>query len=373
MNFKVSSSLLYERLQIASKFIAAKPAIPVYGYFLFSVEGNQLTVTASDSDTSLSTKLEIENLSGNGRVAIQSNVLNDVIKEMREQPLTFDIDDHNYSITMISDTGKYNFMGQNAADYVEFSGLNADDTDAFKMSSSLLLDAIAKTSFAVANDEIHPIMNGICFHFVENGLNIVATDGHRLSKVTLSINPGAQKGFVLPQKSANLLKGVLAKEIGDIDITFDKKFMVFQASAYTMVTRQIEGNYPKYDSVIPQNSNLTAIVNREQLLSSIKRIQVCSNRGSNLIKFGLSSNSLKIMGQDIDFATAGEETLVCSYDGTPLEIGFKSTLVIDMLANMDCDDVEIRLTDQSCPGLFVPVQQKEGMSVIMLAMPMMLS
>ena len=236
-----------------------------------------------------------------------------------------------------------------------------------------VVDAITKTSFAVANDEIHPIMNGICFHFVENGLNIVATDGHRLSKVSLSINPSTQKGFVLPQKSANLLKGVLAKEIGDIDITFDKKFMVFQASAYTMVTRQIEGNYPKYDSVIPQNSNLTAIVNREQLLSSIRRIQVCSNRGSNLIKFVLSSNNLKIMGQDIDFATAGEENLTCSFDGTPLEIGFKSTLVIDMLANMDSDDVEIRLSNQSCPGLFVPVQQKEGVSVIMLAMPMMLS
>jgi len=374
MKFKVSSSLLYERLQVATKFIPAKPAIPVYGYYLFAVEGNVLTVTASDADVSLSTKLDIENQAGDGRVAIQSNVINDVIREMHEQPLEFDIDDHNYSVVMTSDSGKYTFMGQNTADYAEFAGLNADGVNAFKLSSSVLTDAISKTAFAVANDEIHPIMNGICFHFLENGgLNIVATDGHRMSKVTLSMNPGIQEGFVLPQKSANLLKGVLSKEVGDVDITFDKKFLVFQASSYTMSARQIEGVYPKYDSVIPKECGISVIVNREQLISALRRIQVCSNHGSNLIMLSLSSNKLQIKGQDIDFATSGEETIACSYEGELFEIGFKSTLVIEMLSNCDCADVEIRLKDQSTPGLYVPVQQKEGMEVLMLAMPMMLN
>ncbi|MBQ3929720.1 MAG: DNA polymerase III subunit beta [Bacteroidales bacterium] len=374
MKFKVSSTLLCERLQTAAKFIPAKPALPIYGYFLFAVDGSKLTITASDADTTLVTSLDIENMAGNGRVALQSRILSEGLKDFRAQSLVFDIDDHNFNVQLSSENGKYNFMGQNAADYVEFAGLNADATSAFSISSSKLVDAISKTAYAVANDEIRPIMNGICFHFNDaEGLNVVATDGHRLSKVALDEHPGLNCGFVFPQKPANLLKGVLSKEVGDVQISFDNKFIVCQMSAYTMFTRQIEGNYPNYGAVIPASTPVVAIVNRETMLSALRRVQVCSDQGSNLIKITISNSQIKIMGQDIDFAVSGEEVIPCSYDGQEITIGFKSTLLVDILNNIDCVDVEIHLTDQSRPGVFIPVQQKEGMNVLMLAMPMMLA
>lgn len=373
MKFSVSSSLLNERLQTAAKFISAKPAIPIYGLFLFSIEGNTLTITASDSDTSLSTKLDIANQGGDGRFAVQSKVLNDVLKELHEQDLLFDIDDHNYSVVMTTDCGSYKFIAQNASEYVEFSGLDGDDTKAFQISSSVLIEAITKTSFAITPDEIHPIMNGICILSTDKGLVFVATDGHRLSKFTLEKNPNLPHGFVVPVKAANLLKNVLAKEVGNVDVFFDNKFIIFQAPAYTMISRQIEGVYPKFEAVIPQNFNMSVIVNREALISSLRRIQVCATQGNHLIKLRISNGAITVFGQDIDFATSGEETLKCSYEGQELEIGFRSSFAIDALSNLDCDDVEMRLIDQTRPTVFVPVQKKEGIDCMMLVMPMMLN
>lgn len=374
MKFKVSSTLLCERLQVAAKFVAAKPALPIYNYFLFCIEGNKLTITASDTDTTLVTSIDIENLGDNGRVALQGRILNEGLKSFREQELVFDIDDHNFKVQLTSEGGKYDFMGQNAADFVEFAGLNADNTSAFSISSSKLADAISKTIYAVGNDELRPIMNGICFKFNDaEGLHVVATDGHRLSKVTLNEKPGLNNGFIFPPRAANLFKGVLSKEVGDVNISFDNKFIVCQMSAYTIYTRQIEGNYPNYGAVIPTNTPISIMVNRETMLSALRRVQVCSDQANGLIKLCVTNGTIKISGQDIDFAVSGEETILCSYQGDDITIGFKGGLLVDILSNLDSTDVEIRLTDQTRPGVIVPVQQKEGMDVLMLAMPMMLA
>lgn len=372
MKFNVSSTLLYERLQTAAKFIAAKPSYPIYGFYLFKVEENTLTITASDTETTLITSVDIENLEGNGSVALQSRILSDVLKEFTEQKLTFNIDDHNFNVKMTTESGSYEFMGQNAADYVEPSSLSGDNVKAFKISGSKLSDSISKTLFAVANDEIRPIMNGICFKFDQEGLNIVATDGHRLSKVTLDEHPDIVGGFIFPQKPANLLKGVLAKEVGDVDVMYDDKFIVFTTNVYKMISRQIEGNYPAYNAVIPSNFQAEATVNREALLSVFRRIGVCSDQGTNLVKLTFTQGNVCVYGQDVDFAVSGIDNLVCSYNGEPLEIGFKVNLLIDLFSNLSSDDVLIRLVDQTRPGIFIPVQQKEGESVLMLAMPMMI-
>lgn len=370
MKFVVSASQLSERLQTAAKFLPSKPQLPVLGCFLFEIEGSKLTITASDADTTLVTSLDIENLGGDGRVVLQSKIL---FNTFGEQPLTFDIDDHNYSVKLTFDGGKYDFMGQNASDYPTMKPLNADGVSAFSINSAKLSDSITMTSFSTANDEIRPIMNGLCFNFTEGGLDIVATDGHRLSKVTLDEHPDLSNGFVLPKRPANLLNGVLSKEVGDVQIQFDDKQVVCQIAGYTMTTRQIEGNYPNYNSVIPSESPFIAIVNREALLSAMRRVQVCSDQSSSLIKMALTENNIRLSGQDIDFANSGEENIKCSYSGNNIEIGFKVTLIIDILSNVMCDDIEIRLTDQARPGLFIPVQQKEGMNALMLAMPMMLA
>lgn len=370
MKFIVSASQLSERLQTAAKFLPTKPQLPVLGCFLFEIEGPKLTITASDADTTLVTTLDIENQGGDGRVVLQSKIL---FNTFGEQPLTFEIDDHNYSVKLTFDGGKYDFMGQNASDYPTLKSLNADNVSAFSVDSAKLSDAITMTSFSTANDEIRPIMNGLCFNFVESGLDIVATDGHRLSKVTLDEHPGLSNGFVFPKRPANLLNGVLSKEVGNVQIQFDDKLIVSQISAYTMITRQIEGNYPSYNSVIPTNYTCSAIVSREVLLTAMRRVQVCSDQSSSLIKMSISENNIRLSGQDIDFANSGEENIKCSYSGDNIEIGFKVTLIIDILANVQCDDIEIRLMDQARPGLFVPVQQKEGMNALMLAMPMMLA
>ncbi|MCQ2351091.1 MAG: DNA polymerase III subunit beta [Paludibacteraceae bacterium] len=373
MQFKVSSTLLCERLQAAAKFIPAKPSLSIYGYYLFSISGNQLTITASDADTTLITVLDIENSGSDGRVAMQSKVLTEVLKEFSEQQVEFNIDDNTYNVIMTTESSKYNFMGQNAADFMEPSQIGGDNVKAFTLSVSLLNDAIAKTSYAVAFDEIRPIMNGLCFKFDDEGLNVVATDGHRLAKVTLpNEKPGLQGGFIFPQKPANLLRGILAKEVGSVEIMYDEKSIVFTTAAYKMICRQIEGNYPNYNAVIPQNFNNSAIVNRESILSIARRVGVCSDQGTNLIKLKFTSGNVCVSGQDIDFAVAGTENFKCSFEGSDIEIGFKASILIDLLSSLDSDDVEMKMVDQARPAVFVPIQQKEGVSVLSLAMPMMI-
>ena len=190
---------------------------------------------------------------------------------------------------------------------------------------------------------------------------------------TFAAKGNEKAAFILPKKPATLLKNLLPKEQGDIHIAFDDRNAVFTLENYSLTCRLIEGRYPNYNSVIPQGNPHKAIIDRAMFISALRRVSVFSSASSSLIKLRLGNNQIQISAQDIDFSTSAEETFICQYEGNPMNIGFKSTFLIDILNNISSQDVVMELNDPSRAGVIVPVEQDEKEDLLMLLMPMMLN
>ena len=341
MRFDVSSTALLSRLQSISKVIASKNSLPILDSFLFNLEGNKLTITASDAETRLVTSVDVMNAQGSGLFAVSAKILLDPLKELPEQPLTFDINDDNLEIFIHFQNGKYNFIGQKGDTYPQQKPLN-ENAISIMMDAQMLLNGISRSLFATADDELRPVMNGIYFDIHTDDLTFVASDGHKLVRLrNLSVKSPERASFILPKKPANLLKGLLSKEGEMVSIKFDDNNAYINCANFEMVCRLIEGRYPNYNSVI--------------------------------VKLQLKENEMLVSAQDIDFSTSAEEKIVCSFDGTELSIGFKATYLIEILSNINSEEVILELADPSRAGLIVPSENEENEDLLMLLMPMMLN
>ena len=373
MRFDVSSTALLSRLQSISKVIASKNSLPILDSFLFDLDGNKLTITASDAETRLVTSVEVMNSKGTGLFAVSAKILLDPLKELPEQPLTFDINDENLEIFIHFQNGKYNFIGQKGDTYPLQKPLN-DNAIAIIVDSQMLLNGISRSLFATADDELRPVMNGIYFDIHTDDLTFVASDGHKLVRLrNLSVKSPERASFILPKKPANLLKNLLGKETEMVNIKFDDNNAYVNCANFEMVCRLIEGRYPNYNSVIPQENPFKVTIDRISFLNALKRVSVFSNPASSLVKLQLKESEMVVSAQDIDFSTSAEEKIVCQFDGTELNIGFKATYLIEILSNINLEEVILELADPSRAGLIVPAENEENEDQLMLLMPMMLN
>ena len=264
-------------------------------------------------------------------------------------------------------------MGQNADEYPQAPALGANAVHV-TMGAPVMLAGINRSLFATADDELRPVMNGIYFDITTEDITFVASDGHKLVRNKTFVAHGDEKAAsILPTKPATLLKNLLPKEQGDVQIDFDDRNATFTLENYSMIFRLIEGRYPNYNSVIPQDNPHKATIDRMMLISALRRVSVFSSQASSLIKLRLSENQIQISAQDIDFSTSAEETLTCQYTGSPMSIGFKSTFLIDILNNISAQEILFELADPSRAGVIVPVEQEEKEDLLMLLMPMMLN
>ena len=349
MRFDVSSTALLSRLQSISKVIASKNSLPILDSFLFNLEGNTLTVTASDAETRLVTSVDVMNAQGAGLFAVSAKILLDPLKELPEQPLTFDINDENLEIFIHFQNGKYNFIGQKGDTYPQQKPLN-DNAISISMDAQMLLNGISRSLFATADDELRPVMNGVYFDIHTDDLTFVASDGHKLVRLRN-----------LAVKSEQVL------------IKFDDNNAYITCTNFEMVCRLIEGRYPNYNSVIPQENPFKVTIDRISFLNALKRVSVFSNPASSLVKLHLKDSLITVSAQDIDFSTSAEERIVCQFDGTELSIGFKATYLIEILGNISSEEVVLELADPSRAGLIVPSENDEDEDLLMLLMPMMLN
>ena len=373
MKFIVSSTSLFSHLQAISRVINSKNSLPILDCFLIELHDGTLQMTASDNETTLSTSIEVNEFDEDGRFAVSSRTLLEALKEIPEQPLSFLINPENLEITVQYQNGKYSLMGQHADEYPKPQDLGTNAVQ-LTIPANVLTDGVNRCIFATADDELRPVMNGIYFDITLEDITLVASDGHKLVRNKTYEAHGTEKAaFILPKKPANILKNLLTKEQGDVQIGFDDRNAMFTLENYQMVCRLIEGRYPNYNSVIPQNNPHKAIVDRASFISALRRVSVFSSQASSLIKLNLKENQINISAQDIDFSTSAEETLMCQYDGKPMSIGFKSSFLIDILNNIPSTNVIVELADPSRAGVIVPEEQGEDEDLLMLLMPMMLS
>jgi len=372
MKFNVSSTKLFAQLQALSRVIAAKNGLAILENVLFDLNGQELTMTASDGETTIRTTIDVENAEGEGKVAFGAKLMLETLKEFPEQPLSFQIDDQNFGLNITSSNGTYSFVGTNGNAYPEMN-ISQADGNAFSMGAETLLNAINKTIFCTADDELRPVMNGIYFDLQPDHVTIVATDAHRLVRYTnTTVSVEQPMSFILPKKPALLLKNVLVKESDEVQVTCNDKNAIFRFGRTLIVCRQIEGKYPNYNAVIPQNNPNKVVVDRLTLLNACKRVAVFANSGTSMLKLAMSENQIQISAQDIDFSTSAEETIACSYAAAPMAIGFKAPFLIEILGQMESSEVVLELSEPGRAGLILPAENAENEDLLMLLMPLLL-
>ena len=373
MKFTVSSSALLSLLATTGKVINSKNTLPILDYFLMELKGNELKVTTSDLETTLVGTIQVENVEREGTVAAPAKLMLDVLKECSEMPLTIDVNENSWEINIAWNSGNSSVPGANPVSYPQTHELSEEKREVV-LDVDILVNGINKTIFATADDELRPVMNGVYFNLDENELTCVATDAHKLVKHTVECACGMKAAFILPKKPANLLKNILLKEEGDVKMTFDQKNVVFELSNSTLVCRLIEGAYPNYNVVIPQANPNKLLVDRIGLLNAIKRVAVCSNHTTNLIRLDISNNKVILAAQDVNFSISANESLACSYEGAPITIGFKSTFLVEILSNIETPTILVELADSTRAGVYKPVYDDvQSSSTLMLLMPMMIN
>ncbi|MDD7462115.1 MAG: DNA polymerase III subunit beta [Prevotellaceae bacterium] len=373
MKFSVSSSILSSRLQALSKVISNKSTLPILDNFLFELSGNSLVITASDSENLMKTSLLLDNCDGTGRFTIPSKTILDATRELPEQPLNFEVDLSTYSVKVNYLNGVYNLVAQSAEEYPLYKELT-NLSGSITIPSNLLNTNLVRTLFATGQDELRPVMNGVYFDLTPEHLAIVATDGQKLVRNRISsIKTQAPTAFILPKKPATLLRNVLTKDESVVTINFDQRNAEIHFADGLLSCRLIEGRYPNYNSVIPQENPHRLTIDRKSLISALRRVLPFAS-STQLVRLHIELGKLELSSEDLDFSTSAKETLVCDYDSTPMNIGFRGSLLTDVLNNLEGDDVIIGLADPSRAGVILPATpQVEGEEVLMLIMPALLN
>lgn len=374
MRFTVSSSALSSKLNMLAKVIGSKNSLPILDCFLFQVANGEMSITASDSDNVIKSTLALTDHDGEGEFCVPNRVILDALKELPEQPLHFDVDTAGeaVAIKIVYQNGLYNFTGQSAEEYPRTQSMN-DACTTVSLPIEMLINNISRSLFATANDELRPVMNGIFFDLTADALAIVASDGHKLVRSkNFTIKSESPSAFNLPKKPASLLKNILSKDGDDAIIKFDDRSAEIQFTDGVMRCRLIDGRYPNYNSVIPNNPN-EVTVDRRGLQSALRRVLPFASESSQLIRFHIESGRFEVSSEDIDFSTSAKEQLSCEYNGSPISIGFKGSSLMEILSNLTSDNIIIQLADPSRAGIIVPAEQPENEDILMLIMPMLLN
>ena len=373
MRFTVSSTALSSKLVALSRVINSKNALPILGDFVFDINGQTLSLTASDSENTMQTTVELTESDGDGRFAIGNHDLLEAVKGFSEQPITFDVDLQANIAKINYQNGLFSLPIESADEY-PIAQTVGDGATTITISNSLLNENINRSIFATAQDELRPVMNGIYFDLTPDCLAVVASDGHKLVRNKIyTIKSDLPAAFIMPKKPAGLLKNLLGKDGGDVVIRFDERNAEINYGDGIIQCRLIEGRYPNYNSVIPQNNPNELRADRNGLLAALRRVQPFANESSNLIRFHVEGSMLQLDAEDYDFSKTATERMTCDYNGQPMSIGFKGSSFIEVLSNFDCPEVIIQLADPSRAGLVLPSEQPEGEDVLMLMMPMLIN
>lgn len=373
MRFTLSSTALSAKLVALSRVINSKNSLPILADFVFEVKDNKLYLTASDSENTMKTCLDLNESDGNGSFAVGNHDLLEAVKGFSEQPLEIDVDMELRQAKIKYQNGQFILPVESAEDY-PLSQEPADGATTINIPSGVLLDNLNRSLFATAQDELRPVMNGVYFDLTTECLAIVASDGHKLVRnKVLTIKSDEQSSFILPKKPAALLKNMLAKDETNVSIIYDGRNAEIVYDDGVLLCRLIEGRYPNYNSVIPNDNPNSVTIDRVGLLNALRHVQPFASEASNLVRFELSNGVLKLDAEDYDFAKTATESVTCEYSGTPMKIGFKGTAFIDILSSFESDEVTIKLADPSRAGIVLPSEQPEGQEVLMLMMPMLIN
>jgi DNA polymerase-3 subunit beta len=371
MKFIVNSSYLLKQLSNINGVITTNPVVPILENFLFEIDKTNLTVTASDLQTSMITEITVESKE-RGSIAVPARILLDTLKNLPDQPVTFSIDESSYSIEISSDNGRYKLSGENATDFPKVPSVSNDFSAT--LSSDVLARAVNNTIFATSNDELRPAMTGVYVNLGDKNTTFVATDGHRLVRYRRSdVKSDNGNAIIIPRKALNLLKATLPSENTDVSIDFNMSNAFFKFGNIRMICRLIDERYPDYENVIPSANTIKMTISRTDLLGSLKRISIYANKTTHQVRLKITGSELQVSAEDLDFSNEANERLSCEHEGEDIEIGFNARFLIEMLSNLDTDQIKLNMTAPNKAGVILPVEKDANEDILMLVMPVMLN
>lgn len=370
MKFNVEGKAFQQQLQAVSKVISSKNTIKILDNFLLRVEGDSLSITGGDSENFLTAYLPVMDLEGGGSIAVNARRLLEITKEIDNQPLTFYINDETKEIDLRFLNGHFNFMGVPGEDYPLMREL-AEDKRQITLPAPMVVRGIENTWFAVSNETSRPVMTGIFWDIHPDDVTFVSSDTHKLVRYINSMSaPGIEASFILPSKTSNIIKSLVTKEDQEVRITFDQKGGLFEFGDFFLYSGFINGNYPNYNRVIPQDNPFSLVVDRASMINALRRVNLFAPKSSNLVVFNLQPDEVIMSAQDLDYGTSAEERLNCEYAGNSMVVGFNGVFMVEILSNMDCETVLMRLSDPARPCVFSAMEQKEGENLVTIQMPM---
>ena len=371
MKFIVSSSQLLKQLQVLGGVINSNNTLPILDNFLFELSENQLKVSASDLETTMSSVVDVESDS-EGSIAVSARLLLDTLKTFPDQPLTFKTEGDS-TIEISSDQGKYDMAYFSGDEFPKAVSLPSPSKTV--VPAHILGTAISKTIFAAGNDDLRPVMSGVFFQFSSQSLTFVATDAHKLVKYSRTdVTADQTAEFIMPKKPLNLLKGILGGSESEVTIEYNDANAKFTFDNVVLVCRLIDGKYPNYEAVIPKENPNKLTVDRASFLNSVRRVSIFSSKTTHQIRLKMAGTELNISAEDLDFANKADERLSCDYQGDDMQIGFNSRFLSEMLNNLSSNDVLIEMSLPNRAGILTPIDgTDEGEQITMLVMPVMLN
>ena len=374
MKFIVSSLKLLKSLQALSGVIGSKNTLPILDDFLFHLDENQLKITSSDLDVTMTVTLVPERVEGTGEVTIPARLLLEIMKNFPDVPITVSVDNNTLAVELVAGEGRYKLAGHKSDEFPQLPVMN--DTSVWEIPADVLARGFEKTVFATGMDEIRPIMSGVLMEMTDNFLTFVATDAHKLVRYRrMDVKSDVVASFIMPKKPINQLKSILSTLADEpVRIEFNNTNASFVFGDYQLICRLIEGRYPNYDAVIPKQNPNHLTIDRQTFLSAIRRVAVFSSKATHQVRFRIAGQELMLTAEDIDFYNEAKERLSCSYEGDDMEIGFNSRFLQEMLSNFDSETIKIDMSAPNRAGIITPVDnENEAEDLLMLLMPVMLN
>ncbi|MDF3078081.1 MAG: polymerase beta subunit [Sphingobacteriaceae bacterium] len=371
MRFIVSTSTLLKQLQAVNGASSSSTVLPILENFLFEIKDGNLTISATDLQTSMTTSLTVESKE-DGKVAVPAKILLETLKTLPDQPISFSIDDKTFAIEISAGDGKYKLSGENGEDFPKIPSV--DNASSVNLTASVLSEAINKTLFAVSSDELRPAMTGVFCQLSTQNITFVSTDAHKLVRYRRAdAKSDSSASFILPKKALTLLKSSLPSEDVNVSVEYNTTSAFFRFGNINLICRLIDERYPDYEAVIPQNNPNKLTLDRASFLNSLRRVVIFANKTTHQVRLKITGSELNISSEDIDFANEAHERLSCQYEGDDMEIGFNARFLIEMLGNLSGEEVTLEMSTPNRAGLLIPQTNDDKEDVLMLVMPVMLN
>ncbi|MGB2804833.1 MAG: DNA polymerase III subunit beta [Candidatus Zixiibacteriota bacterium] len=370
MKFTLPKNQIFSCVQNVMNAVPTRTTLPVLSNMLLEGSNSKLKLAATDLDVSVITTIPIGSTK-KGAITIPARAFYDILRELPECDVEIYMSENRLELK--AERGSYKLSGIPAEEYPKLPTVNL--AKEIKIPGADLVGMIKKTIFAVSTDETRPALNGVLWQTSGNNMLMVATDGHRLAKMSLKNTKlkGLHEDVIIPPKALNLLMKLLVDEEKEVGIVFEENSIIFNLGDTVLASRLIEGPYPNFDQVIPKDHDKKMVVNKEFLNGAVRRTSILANTLTHQVKFALKKDNLELSSANFDLGGEAKESLPCDYVGEPIDVGYNASYILDVLKQMEGDEVVYELGSPISAAKIYSTEKKDSEDYVCLLMPLRLA